>query len=453
MGSRIWLCCKGLVLYLLLVLHSCQPPDPDFKVEVETGAIAEVGSSSCQVQGEVISVGESGITSHGFVWSDQREPSLESGWNHDLGEAYQPGIFGYTITGLTASTTYYVRAYAVGGEKVYYGTEISVTTGELSIPSVLTFSVIDYGATSAFSGGNITDNGGGKVHASGVCWSTSRFPDLGEAHTNEGAENEYFESYIQDLEPYTVYYVRAYATNDAGTGYGQEVAFRTNWDNAPLVDRDGNEYPTVQIGDQVWMAMNLRSTHYADGSPVAQVEDDGAWSTLTADEAAYCFYENNDQFAEPFGALYTWSAAVNEAAGGIGTVAYVQGVCPEGWHLPGDDEWKILEMELGMSQLIAGEDQWRGWDEGGKLKMSGTEFWDLPNEMATNETGFTGIPAGMRDSDGIFSAKGAYTVFWTASGEADSEAWVRGLHTQRGDIKRVKEYRGNGYSVRCIKDE
>jgi uncharacterized protein (TIGR02145 family) len=450
---RIWLGCKGLFLFMLLILSSCRPDDPEFKVKVETGALLEVGSSSCQVEGEVVSVGESGISSHGFVWSEQREPSIESGMKHDLGEIYFPGTFSYTISGLTATTTYYVRAYAVGGGKVSYGSEKSFTTRELTVPSLVTFSVYDYGATGGFSGGNITDNGGGEVHASGVCWSTNRFPDLSDAHTNEGSGHASFESYIHDLDPYTVYHVRAYATNDAGTGYGQEVAFRTNWDNAPLVDWDGNEYPTVQIGDQVWTAMSLRSAHYADGTPVGLVEDPNAWSTLEADAAAYCFYENNDQQAEPFGALYTWSAAVNEAAGGLGTEKYIQGVCPDGWHIPEDDEWKMLEMELGMSQLTAGEDQWRGWDEGGKLKMSGTAFWDLPNEMATNESGFTGIPSGMRNSDGAFTTRGQYAVFWTATGGEASDAWVRGLHTQRGDIKRVKEYRGNGYSVRCIKDE
>jgi uncharacterized protein (TIGR02145 family) len=444
---------KGMVICATLITSSCQPPDPEFRVEVITGALLEVGPSTCSVEGEIIQVGGSGVSSHGFVWAEHSDPSLEDGWKVDLGETYTAGAFSYTIKGLTASTDYFVRAYAIGGEYTVYGEESSFTTGEAGIPALTTFSVFDYTATGGFSGGNITDNGGNPVNASGICWSTSRFPDLSDTHTNEGGGHDSFESYLHDLVPYTVYYVRAYATNGAGTGYGQEVAFRTYWDNSDVMDWEGNTYPTIQIGEQVWTAVNLRATRYADGSPIPWVESEEEWSQLEPDTRAYCYYENQAEDSDPFGVLYTWSAAVNGTAGTAELDGEVQGVCPDGWHLPGDEDWKQLEIELGMTELTASEDGWRGWDEGGMLKAPGTEFWNEPNEMATNETGFGAVAAGKRDATGAYSERGNYTVFWSATEVGEEAAWLRGLHTLRGNIRRVTGQRMEGYSVRCIMDE
>jgi uncharacterized protein (TIGR02145 family) len=112
----------------------------------------------------------------------------------------------------------------------------------------------------------------------------------------------------------------------------------------------------------------------------------------------------------------------------------------------------MLEIELGMTGLIANEEQWRGYDEGGKLKFAGTEFWNEPNDLATNESGFNALAAGKRSFQGLFSEKGNYTAFWTSTGIGETEAWIRALHTQRGDIKREPGHRKEGYSIRCIKD-
>jgi len=441
----------GLLMGASYLMFSCRPSDPDIVTAVETGAILEVGPSSCTVEGEILSTGESGVSSYGFVWSEESDPTLETGLKNDLGEAYYGGIYQYTIRKLSAETTYYVRAYASGGDRITYGAVKSFKTSEMGVPQLITFGVYNYTSTGGFSGGNITDNGGGTIDACGICWSTGRFPDLGDTRTDEGGGLESFESYLNDLTAYTVYYVRAYATNEAGTGYGQEVAFRTYWDGSPVTDYDGNEYPTVQIGDRVWMAMNLRSTHYADGTPLDLVEPDLAWAGLEADAGAYCFYRNQQE-QEIYGALYTWSAATRDPALAENGDE-VQGVCPDGWHLPGDSEWKTLEMDLGMTWLTADKDGWRGYDEGGMLKIAGTEYWNEPNEMATNESGFSAAPSGTRGEDGIFSGQGDHTVYWTATGVEATSAWVRALHTMRGEIKREYVDRKAGYSVRCIMDE
>ena len=225
------------------------------------------------------------------------------------------------------------------------------------------------------------------------------------------------------------------------------------WDNSAITDIDGNEYATVQIGDRIWMTENLRTVHYSDGNPIPYVETMEDWMALGTDAKAYCYYENGDMAFETYGALYTWGAAMNEAESSNEVPSDVQGVCPSGWHLPSDAEWKELEMHLGMSELTAKDDGWRGWDEGGMMKQTGTELWLEPNEMATNESGFTALPGGFRDADGTYGYVGSFTSFWSTTGYDADGAWLRGLHAGRGEILRDVYPRKNGFSVRCIKDD
>jgi uncharacterized protein (TIGR02145 family) len=284
-----------------------------------------------------------------------------------------------------------------------------------------------------------------------VCWDTGRNPDINDQCTDDGRGTGIFETTLGPLEPYTIYHMRAYATNSEGTAYGSELIFITLWDNAPVTDFDGHSYATVQIGDQVWMAENLKSEHYSDGSPINRVEVDEEWRALEPDVKAYCFFDNSPGMFNTFGALYTWAAAMNGDVSSDEDPSGVQGVCPENWHLPSEDEWLELEFHLGMSKLIAEDIGWRGYEEGGMLKQTGTGLWLEPNLMATNETGFTAIPAGFRDTDGVFRANGSFTSFWSSTGHPEG-AWLRGLHAGRGEILHEPYEVKNGFSVRCVMD-
>ncbi len=197
-----------------------------------------------------------------------------------------------------------------------------------------------------------------------------------------------------------------------------------------------NVYQTVQIGDQIWMAENLKTTRYADGSAIPLVEGTTGWDALTTTDKAYCWYDNSTANRDTYGGLYTWAAAMNGAAGSDANPSGVQGVCPDGWHLPSDAEWKELEMFLGMSQAEADDTGWRGTDEGGKLKEAGTTHWNSPNTGATNESGFTALPGGIRYVDGSFSNMGYGADFW-ASAEGDAAgAWGRSLGYDSADVGR-----------------
>jgi len=156
-----------------------------------------------------------------------------------------------------------------------------------------------------------------------------------------------------------------------------------------VTDIDGNTYQTVQIGSKIWMADNLRVTHFNNGDEIPTGYSNMEWSELSS--GAYTIYDDDPSNVEIYGNLYNWFAIDDE-----------RGICPEGWYLPSDDEYKLLEMYLGMSESEANSTYWRGTDEGGKLKEEGLEHWNSPNTGANNESGFTGLPGGARDANGSF---------------------------------------------------
>ena len=220
-----------------------------------------------------------------------------------------------------------------------------------------------------------------------------------------------------------------------------------------LTDIEGNVYATIEIGTQVWMAENLKVSQYPDGTPITEITDEDLWEGMGPDIQAFCWYDNQIDFRDTYGALYTWAAAMN---GGLSSDTMgVQGVCPDGWHLPTDAEWKALEMHLGISEADADLFDWRGTDEGGQLKEEGFSKWNQPNAVANNSTGFTAVPGGFRSAMGIFYKMDENATFWTATAdqESNSRAFYRGLSFSRGQVYRHSNNRQLGLSVRCVKDQ
>jgi len=220
-----------------------------------------------------------------------------------------------------------------------------------------------------------------------------------------------------------------------------------------IVDpRDGQVYNIVKIGDQWWMAENLKATYYADGTPIPKVTDNFAWSSLGSTNKAYCWYDNDSIVnSATYGALYTWAAAMNGEASSDANPSGLQGVCPDGWHLPSDAEWKELEMYLGMSQIDADDYGYRGTDEGGKMKETGLTHWTDPNTGATNSSGFTALPSGYRVSNGNVGGMGVWAYFWSSTGNS-STAWLRRLYYNDSGVNRDYVTKGYGISVRCLRD-
>lgn len=151
-----------------------------------------------------------------------------------------------------------------------------------------------------------------------------------------------------------------------------------NDDNNSIIDIEGNVYQTVIIGTQVWMAENLRTTKYNDGSSIPLVTEAAAWDDLNS--PGYCWYDNDSiNYKDTYGALYNWNA-INTGK-----------LAPVGWHVATDADWTTLTTYLGGDSIA-----------GGKLKEQGTSHWAIPNTGASNTSGFTGLPAGFRNPAGIF---------------------------------------------------
>jgi len=219
------------------------------------------------------------------------------------------------------------------------------------------------------------------------------------------------------------------------------IGFWQDEAGTPITDVDGNSYNTVYIGGQLWMTENLKVTHYHDGTPIPLVEDESAWDALGYTDKAYCYYQNSSANGDTYGALYTWAAAMNDAASSDNNPSRVQGVCPDGWHLPSDDEWTELTDYLG------GES-----GAGGKLKETGTTHWNSANTGATNSSGFTALPGGYRLSDGSFLGLGLNVIFWSATEYGSSRAWRCYLNHECSAVNRHNIYKTEGFSVRCTKD-
>ncbi len=218
----------------------------------------------------------------------------------------------------------------------------------------------------------------------------------------------------------------------------QSEYIATEANHLQMQDIDGNVYKTVNIGEQCWMAENLRTSRYANGDTIPNVADSDQWKNMTT--GAYAWLNNMRSYDLRYGKLYNWYTATDK-----------RNICPKGWHIPSDEEWTILEVELGMVEKDTDKEH-RGKDQNIGGKMKATSGWDSPNMGATNESGFAGLPGGVYWSIGSF-ARGPYLGYWWTSTEKGSKRGVhRSLYSKRTSIFRYRNKKATGMSCRCIKD-
>lgn len=208
---------------------------------------------------------------------------------------------------------------------------------------------------------------------------------------------------------------------------------QSTYSNDSVKDIDGNVYKTVKIGNQWWMAENLKITRYRNGDEIPSLSDDDEWDNGAG---SCCNYNNDTTNVEIYGRLYNWFAVDDSRK-----------MAPEGWHVPTDDEWQELVDYLGGETLA-----------GGKMKSPGTidggdGLWRGSNEAATNESGFSALPGGYRYSHGTFDSKGITPYFWSSTESSNGTAWHRYLYNGNSKIYRYDSgWKQAGYSVRCVKD-
>lgn len=205
----------------------------------------------------------------------------------------------------------------------------------------------------------------------------------------------------------------------------------TALETGTMTDYDGNVYPTVKIGDQWWMAENLKVTHYNDGFPIGFLRNDADWRAISGD--CYAIYDNDRSNISTHGLLYNWAVV---------DPANAHDIAPTGWHVPTDAEWTTLQNTLGVSagsKLAGRADLWKDGS--------------LENNANFGASGFDALPGGFRHYDiGGFALKGNYASFWSSSSNDNSNAWPRSLHYDSTDIGRTYISKKSGFSVRLVKD-
>ncbi|MFN8257503.1 MAG: fibrobacter succinogenes major paralogous domain-containing protein [Bacteroidales bacterium] len=334
------------------------------------------------------------------------------------------------ISGLSSNTEYHFRIKAECSEGNSCGADMTFKTKEAAVPEITTAWISYVSTSSALCGGNVISERGAPVTKKGVCWGISQNPTIFDYKTSDGIGTGSFMSTITGLEANKTYYVRAYATSSAGTAYGNQLILKTY--TSSITDIEGNNYYTVTIGDQIWIAENLKTTKYTDGTDIPNITNGSEWANLIS--PGYSWLNNDPTLKTTYGALYNWYALDKTSNGS-------KDICPVGWHLPSNNDWEILINYLGGNAIA-----------GGKLKESGFSHWTSDNTESTNESGFTALPGGYRHSSGGFSNPSLFGYFWSLDENSANSAWYWFLYTYQESIGCSNDFKKNGNSVRCIKD-
>jgi uncharacterized protein (TIGR02145 family) len=387
-----------------------------------TSDITTITQTTATAGGNITDEKGGSVTTRGVCWSISENPTIT---DNKTSDGSGTGSFTSSITGLSGNTKYYIRAYATNSAGTQYGNQLSFTTNPLP-PIVTTSTISAIKITSAKSGGSVTNNGGAVITEYGLVWSTSLNPTTADNQDAiGGAITGTYSCNMEFLTQNTTYHVRAYATNSAGTSYGADLTFTT----VPTIvnDVEGNKYNVVVIGDQIWLKENLKVTKLNDGTSITTNLTDSEWGNITA--PAYCWPNNSSGYKDVYGALYNWYT-INTGK-----------LCPEGWHVPNNDEFFTLMRYVGGTQT-----------GGDKLKESGTTHWGSSNTGATNETGFTALPAGERQIGGYFVGPGGFGLWWTSTEFDNSNGMMWNIYSDEPVVSLGANYKPSGSSVRCIKN-
>lgn len=414
--------------------------NPGNLATLTTLPMGNITATSAVSGGNITGGGGTPVTQRGVCWSTAPNPTTA---NNTTSDGSGVGSYASTLTGLTAGATYYVRAYATNSAGTAYGNQLQFTAGggAGNITALVCSSSTNNGALAAgasasgvsssvpYTGGNGGTHNGQSVTSTGVTGLTATLT-AGSFASGSGS----------------LTYTITGTPSGAGTANfalnigGQSCTLSRTVDSGggggivsnpgPGVTFSGYSYTSVVLGNgQEWLAENLRTTTYANGDPIPNVTDNTAWTQLTT--GAWAHYDNNANYQNPYGKLYNWYA-----------VADPRNVCPTNWHVPTDAEWTVLTDYLGGVSVA-----------GGKMKSTGTQYWQAPNTGATNERGFSGLPGGLRfDYNGAFSSLGYNGLWWSASESGAEAAWHRGLNYNNAGISLGNYLKRSGFSVRCLRD-
>jgi uncharacterized protein (TIGR02145 family) len=429
-----------------------------------TTAATSISSIGAATGGVVTSGGGAQVSARGVVYGTSANPTLLNPFTVD-GNGI--GSFISVLTGLTPATAYRVRAYATNSAGTAYGNEILFSTS-IGLPVLVTSNMSLITHNSAQSGGTISSDGGASIAQRGVCWSTTAQPTIANARTQNGTGTGTFTSNITGLTASTQYFLRAYATNSAGTAYGQQQSFTTTLlfvcGTSLATDLDGNNYATItlnltinsQLRPLCWFKQNLRVSKYRNGDPIPTGLDTLAWRTTISGAVA----SPNDSavYDSAYGKLYNWYA-----------VADARGVCPTGWHVATDAEYLALTSFCQSSGYPNTSSNRNGTGRALKsCRQINTPYSTAcnttahPRWLAHNNTnphygndafGFSALPAGARvGDDGTYQAFGGNMLLQTPNLSPTDLNYGYLLRLDAGNFSRATGLKTWGGSVRCVRD-
>jgi len=295
-----------------------------------------------------------------------------------------------------------------------------------SLTNVYAGAILKVGITTASGMATVLTTPPTEIMSKGVCWNSKPDPRLNGKMNIIKTDSSVFIWDLNNLHPDSLYFLRVYAITQNDTIYSDNKIFFTHRENA-VKDIDGNFYNTVNIGDQEWLAEDLKTSRLNDGSAIVFANNTNWIGSVIP---MYSYYGNDSvNYSFPRGKLYNWYAVNTNR------------LCPAGWHIPSNDEWKELEATLGGSSVA-----------GGKLKTPGTMLWHYPNINATNESGFSAFPAGFRKSNGDWFFADYFTYWWS-TGFTDSFPTSWYVYHATGNLYNQSIAKEYGYCVRCIRDK
>ncbi len=419
--------------FILFFFTGCKK-DPSLPA-ISTHAVTEITSSSAKSGGNITDDGGADISSRGIVWNTNINPSVDNNTG-SVSSGEGPGNFTSDLTGLTPNTVYYVRAYATNSAGTAYGNQMQFTT-DADLATVTTAGVFNIRDNSASGGGNVTDDGGGDVISRGVVWGESVNPTVDNNYgmTGDGSGIGEFASEITGLAEGTLYYMRAYAINSAGTAYGNQVEFRTLkafCGTVTFIYR-GEEvtYGTVEgQNNTCWLDRNLGASRVATAYDDSEAYGDlFQWGRMndghqyrTSETTSTLSNSDNpghSNFIISTELPYDWRDPQNDnlwqGNGGIN-------VCPVGWRVPTEEEME--------NEMLS----WSSNDNSGAFE----------SPLKIPAGGYRGY------YEGTFYTVGMRSHYWTTTVSGNNARYLR---TSSGNAQIANSFRASGASVRCIKDE
>jgi uncharacterized protein (TIGR02145 family) len=405
----------GIIL-IILIYSSCKKDKPVTAPDAPTIGTATAGNAQATVTFTApVSNGGSAITGY----------TVTSSPGNATGNGTASPI---TVTGLINGNTYTFTVTvtnAIGNSMASSASNLVTPSTIPEPPTIGTATAGNAQATISFTAP--VNNGGSAITGYTVTSNPGNITAPGAASPIK----------VTGLTNGTAYTFTVKVTNTNGNSLASSASNSVTPLN-PITDIDGNVYNIVAIGNQVWMAENLKTTKYNDGTTIPNVTANAAWTTTYT--GAYCDYSNTPSNSNIYGRLYNWYAVDNNAATRISSNGG-KNVCPTGWHVPTDNEWTTLTTYLGGESVAAG-----------KLKETGTTHWASPNAGTTNETGFTALPGGYRYGDGYWVYITGLGYWWSSTEDSDMFAWFRTMDYTGINVIRWHNNEHSGLSVRCLKD-